>query len=85
MANGEEEIASDPRWAYKYAKDVIQGRWPEVENLIASDPYWAVYYAKDVIQGQWPKAEKAMGINSYYAHQYKEFLLSLGSISRYHK
>ena len=79
---GEAEIASDPRWAYNYAKDVIHGRWPEGEPLIASDPYWAVYYAKDVIKGRFPEAEKSMDINSYYAYQYKEFLLSLGSISR---
>ena len=53
-------IASDPKSAHYYAKDVIRGPWPEGEKVIASDPYWAYNYAEKVIRGRWPEAEKVI-------------------------
>ena len=43
-----------PREAYNYAKDIIQGRWPEGEP---TDPGWSYCYARDTIQGRWPEGE----------------------------
>lgn len=42
---------------YRYARDVIEGRWPEAEPYIMRDRKWAYYYAEDVIEGRWPEAE----------------------------
>ena len=33
-------------WAYWYAREVIQGRWPEAEGAIVLNSYWAYCYAK---------------------------------------
>jgi len=38
-------VASDPKWAYAYTRDVINGRWPEGEKAIASSPYYAYEYS----------------------------------------
>ena len=67
-------VASDPEFAYFYARNIIKGRWPEGEKAIASDPENAYYYAIDVIKGRWPKGEKAIASNPRYATNYKEFL-----------
>ena len=42
---------------YRYARDVIQGRWPEAEPIIIKDPKSTCFYARDVIKGRWPEAE----------------------------
>ena len=44
----EHVIAQDSKWAYRYAQDVIKGRWPEAEPVIAQYPKWAYNYAKDI-------------------------------------
>ena len=41
---GEAVIATDPYWAYMYARHIIGGRWPEGEATIAKDPIWAEKY-----------------------------------------
>jgi hypothetical protein len=54
-------IATSPKWAYNYAKDVIKrGRWPEGEPAIAMDPMWAYKYADDILGGRFPEAEPAI-------------------------
>ena len=60
----------DTKGAYNYAKDVIQGRWPEGEKLLASDPVWAFYYANDVIKGRWPEAEKVIASDPNWVYEY---------------
>ena len=56
--------------AYYYARDVINGRWPEVEAVIATDPEKAYRYALNVIKGRWPEAESVIATNPYYAYAY---------------
>jgi hypothetical protein len=50
-------IPTTARYAYYYARDVIKGRWPEVEAVIATDPEWAYLYALNVVKGRWLEAE----------------------------
>ena len=47
---------TDPVPAYRYARDVIKGRWPDAESVIMTSPEWAYGYACDVIKGHWPEA-----------------------------
>ena len=54
----EAKLLKDPNNAYVYARDVIQGRWPEAEPYIMKDSHMASLYAKNVIQGRWPEAEQ---------------------------
>lgn len=48
----------DAKVAYMYARNVIEGRWPEAEPFIKLDPMRAYHYANSVIQGRWPEAEE---------------------------
>jgi len=69
-------VASIPYWAYRYARDIIKGRFPEGEKVIASDPhcvdrpYYAYLYARDIIDGRWPEGEKAIASDPEYAYYY---------------
>ena len=66
--------ATDPGWAYFYAKGVIRGRWPEAEAAIATDPKWAHYYANHVIKGRFPEGEPAIAkdYSTMYLKQFPE-------------
>jgi hypothetical protein len=70
FAAKEKEIATDPKRAYWYAKDIIGGRWPEGEAAIATDPERAYLYAKDIIRGRWPEGEAAIAKHPYSAYVY---------------
>jgi predicted Zn-dependent protease len=56
--------------AYFYAKDIVNGRWPEGEEAISKDPRYADKYAKDVVKGRWPEGEGAISKNPEYADAY---------------
>lgn len=43
--------------ANRYARCVLQRRWPEAERFIILFPDTACYYARDVIKDRWPEAE----------------------------
>lgn len=44
--------------AYRYAKDVIKGRWLEAEPYIMTGRISVcLFYAQNVIRGRWPEAE----------------------------
>ena len=58
------------RIAYIYAKEIIKGRWPEVEDIIKTDPFFAYRYAKYVIKGRWPEAEPYIMKDFRYAYKY---------------
>lgn len=49
FTEGEPVIMKDPSWAYKYAKDIIKGRWVDIgkpeaeEHIKTSESDWYVY------------------------------------------
>ena len=61
-----------PHWAYDYAKDVIEGPFPEGEAAMATDPYWAYYYAKYAIKGRFPECEATIAKDTKYSKKYLE-------------
>ena len=63
---------SDPRQAYKYAHDIIDGRWPKGEATIATNPRYAYYYARLVIGGRFPKGEETIAKDLHFAKKYLE-------------
>ena len=68
---------TDPSEAYRYASEVIKGRWPEGEKIIASDLWIAVDYARHVIKSRWPDIEKPI-LNSKdpsLAYDYARFVI----------
>jgi hypothetical protein len=75
FAAKEKEIAKDPKRAYKYAKNVIGGRWPEAEAAIAKDAKWAYLYAKDIIRGRWPEVEAVIAKDPEWAYLYAKDII----------
>ena len=53
-------LKTDPWVAYPYARDILQQRNSELENVIIQDPMAAARYARDVIKGRWPDAEQVI-------------------------
>ena len=68
-------VAKDPKLAYRYAIEIIKGRWPEAEKVIATDSGRAYLYARDVIKGRWPEAEKVIATDSVRAYNYARDIL----------
>ena len=75
FAKGEEAIAKDPEWAYKYARVVIKGRFPAGEAAIAQDSKWAYLYADEVIKGRFPEGEAAIAQDSEWAYLYAQHVI----------
>ena len=64
-------IMQDPKWAYFYARDVIEDdRWPEAEPTIIKDPGWAFWYTRNVIKDRWPEAEETIKKDPEWAYYY---------------
>ena len=68
-----------PRWAFEYARYVIEGRWPEGEEAIIKSVHrslsfsdLAVKYAQDVIKGRWPEVEETIIKNVQLAVKYAQ-------------
>jgi hypothetical protein len=53
-------LKRDSWYAYRYAKDIIRGRWPEAEPYIIKDSWYAFMYAQYVIRGRWEEAESVI-------------------------
>jgi hypothetical protein len=61
-----------PVFAYEYARDVINGRWPEVEEAIGKNTELAFKYARDVIKDRWPEVEEAISKDAELAVRYAQ-------------
>jgi len=64
----------DAHYAYWYARDVIQGRFPEGEAVIATSAYWAYWYARDIINGRFPEGEASIATNAAYINSYTHLI-----------
>ena len=73
-----EQALSSPEQAYRYALNVLQGRFPEGEPVIAQDSRWAYYYARDVIDvinDRWPEGEAVIAKDAEYAYMYARWVI----------
>ena len=50
-------ILQSQEYIYRYALEVIEGRWPEGEITILQSPEHTCRYALDVIKDQWTEGE----------------------------
>ena len=66
---------SSPKRAYHYARDVIEGRWPEGEALIAQDVHYAYLYAYAIIKDRFPEGEAVIAQNLNYAYRYARWVI----------
>ncbi len=58
-----------------YAKNVIKGRWKEMEPIIMEDEGYAYQYAVDVIGGRWEEAESYLMRDPWVAYKYAKNIL----------
>ena len=59
--------AMQSRYAYRYARDVLKGPFPEGESIIATDAFHSYDYAKNVLQGPFPLGEPAIAKNAMFS------------------
>jgi hypothetical protein len=69
------DIYTDPGRAYRYARDVIKGRFEEGEDAISMDHVYAYWYAKYVVKGRFEKGEDAISKHPEYADWYAREVL----------
>jgi hypothetical protein len=75
IPEAEPYIMKDEHWAYRYAHDIIKGRWLEAEPKIMKNAIYAYWYARRVINGRWPEAEKYIKKNGYWWGEYYKDLI----------
>lgn len=66
----ERVLVKSSYYGMEYARQIIQGRWPEFESAVVGEPETALRYATEVIQGRWPEAEPAILKSPYLASEY---------------
>jgi hypothetical protein len=71
----ESVIVNDPYYSYRYARDVIKGRWEEGEKVIISDLNSSYFYACDVVKGKWEEAEKIIATDLESSYWYARHVL----------
>lgn len=65
--------ATDAKMAYKYAINIIGGRFELGEKAIAEDGYCSCYYAIKILKKPFPLGEPAIATSSYYSVLYHEY------------
>jgi len=63
-------ISKDAYWSYRYARDVIKGKWKLGEPVISQDAFRSYCYATDVIKGRFILGESAISKNDEYSYWY---------------
>lgn len=59
-----------PGWLLSYARDVLRGRWFEVEHLILKSPAISYEYAEGVVHGRWLEAENTIKTDPEHCFYY---------------
>jgi hypothetical protein len=66
----EDIIATDPHYSYRYALEIIKGRWRQCEEIITTSPHYSYNYARDIIRGRWKKCENIISKDPHYSYWY---------------
>lgn len=59
-----------PKYAYYYARFIIEDRWLDAEPFIIKDRGAAHDYARYVLKGRWPEAEPYIKCDEYWWDPY---------------
>jgi len=77
----EKVILADPYWSFRYARDIIKGRWVEAEDIIMTATDHSYYYAFCVTKGKLPDKMHNMMLlraiedsNNSFVKEYFEFI-----------
>ena len=68
-------VAKHPELAFKYARNIIESRFPEGEAAIATDPELAFEYAWEIIEGRFPEGEAAIATDPRWAYYYASHII----------
>ena len=68
-------IKREPGYIHWYAKEVIKGRWIEMEPYIMREPYYIYNYARNVMHGRWVEAEQYIMKSPPWACQYAVYII----------
>jgi hypothetical protein len=71
----EKLIATDPFYSYRYARNVIKGRFLQGEKVISTYPDYSYYYAVFVLKESFSLCHPII-FNSEYRNKYFSFLKS---------
>ena len=63
-------ISKHPGCSYKYACNVIKGRWEKGEDAISKDSWFSYYYARDVIKERWELGEEVISKDAECSYKY---------------
>jgi len=66
---------SSPVQVYRYARDVIKGRFPEGEKIIAKFARYSCWYATEVLRSRFPEGEKVISEDAQYSFWYAKNLI----------
>lgn len=66
-------IKKNSRFAYLYARFILNERWCTIEHIIMKDPGYATMYAKYVIKERWVDAEPVISKYWWRVIYNKEF------------
>ena len=69
-------ISTEAPISYRYARDVICGRFIDGEKIIISDSLYSYLYARDVISTRWELGEKIISTNSEWSYYYARDIIN---------
>jgi hypothetical protein len=73
----ENVIATNSYYSYRYARNIIKGKFIEGEKIISTDLKYSYWYAKDVLKGRFEEGEKIITTDPYSSYYYaKEIIKS---------
>lgn len=67
---------SSAEFAYRYAGQVLEGPFPDGEDVIATEAEWAYKYAINILKGPFPKGESIIATDADFACRYAENVLN---------
>ena len=70
---GEDMIATNAMYSYKYARHILKDRFPKGEQILSKSANWSYEYASRVIKGKWPEGEETI-LNHGNSQNYKYLL-----------
>jgi hypothetical protein len=71
-------IITDPFYSYRYARNIIEGRFIEGEKIISTDPDYSYFYSLNIIKGPFYLCHHVIfNSKSEYKDDYIRFLKSI--------
>jgi hypothetical protein len=69
-------IKRNSAYAFRYARDVLKERWPEVEPVIMKSPRYSYCYARGVLKSRWIEAEPYIQRSPLWWGEYRRWFNS---------